>query len=276
MRGIVVYCVIVFGLAWAAWLWLYFSGDLQANPAAPLIVAATMWAPGIAAFVVRRWRGDGFAYVAVIAIWSASYLLTLPLGWGRLDLSLGGVYELAERLGIPAEAVGDPAEVVLTVAINSLTWAPLINTVFGFGEEFGWRGYLLPRLLPLGTWSALLWSGVIWGVWHAPIVAMGHNYPGYPIIGPLAMVVWAVLLSVFLGWLRLASGSIIAPSFGHGLVNAGPPGFWAFIILDVDPLRGGITGLTGMLALLVLDAILYLTSDVLKPRRRAAAGGERG
>ena len=44
--------------------------------------------------------------------------------------------------------------------------------IFTFGEEFGWRGYLLPRLAPLGGISAAIITGVIWGLWHTPVIVL--------------------------------------------------------------------------------------------------------
>src|SRR5436305_814196 len=79
-----------------------------------------------------------------------------------------------------------------------LAWLPLfmisfplqalLLTPLAFGEQWGWRGYLLPRLLPLGQWPALLLSGAIWGLWHAPVILLGYNYPQHPILGVLVMV----------------------------------------------------------------------------------------
>jgi membrane protease YdiL (CAAX protease family) len=60
-----------------------------------------------------------------------------------------------------------------------------VGTALAFGEEFGWRGYLLPRLLPLGEVKAAIIVGLIWGPWHLPVLIVGLNYPGEPIIADL-------------------------------------------------------------------------------------------
>jgi uncharacterized protein len=87
-------------------------------------------------------------------------------------------------------------------------------------EELGWRGYLLPQLLPLGQWKAILISGIIWGVWHAPAVAQGLNYPGYPIQGIFMMIIFCVLLGTILSWLYLNTRSPWVAALAHGSVNA--------------------------------------------------------
>ena len=64
------------------------------------------------------------------------------------------------------------------------------------GEDAGWRGYLLPKLLEfMKPWKAVLLTGVIWGLWHAPVIACGFNYgTAHPIAGIFAMVVFSTCL----------------------------------------------------------------------------------
>ncbi|MCA1899171.1 MAG: CPBP family intramembrane metalloprotease, partial [Chloroflexi bacterium] len=67
---------------------------------------------------------------------------------------------------------------------------------------------------------AILLSGVIWGAWHAPVIAQGHNYPGYPIAGIFMMIVFCVLLGAILSWLYLNTQSPWSAALAHGSVNA--------------------------------------------------------
>src|SRR5699024_11776789 len=68
-----------------------------------------------------------------------------------------------------------PLQVVLIISIVALPVNSLVSALATLGEEIGWRGWLLPNLRPLGTWPALLLSGVIWGVWHAPLILLGRS-----------------------------------------------------------------------------------------------------
>jgi membrane protease YdiL (CAAX protease family) len=114
-----------------------------------------------------------------------------------------------------------PVESIIAVQILfAFTLAPLINIVFALGEELGWRGFLLPHLMPLGQWKAILISGIIWGVWHAPAVAQGHNYPGYPILGMFMMIIFCVLLGTIFSWLYLNTKSPWVAALAHGSINA--------------------------------------------------------
>jgi len=96
---------------------------------------------------------------------------------------------------------------------------PLQNIFFGFGEEFGWRGYLVNKLFPRGLWYTILVSGIVWGLWHAPVVLMGHNFPENPYLGVVVMTIVTIPLGAVFLWLRLKSGSAVVVGFAHGVLN---------------------------------------------------------
>jgi membrane protease YdiL (CAAX protease family) len=114
----------------------------------------------------------------------------------------------------------DPLLVIIAQSAFGILLAPYINALFALGEELGWRGFLLPKLVPLGQWKAIILSGVIWGVWHAPVIVQGHNYPGYPISGIFMMIVLTILLGTILAWLYFETRSPWAPALAHGAFNA--------------------------------------------------------
>ncbi|MBL6962040.1 MAG: CPBP family intramembrane metalloprotease, partial [Anaerolineales bacterium] len=130
----------------------------------------------------------------------------------------------------------------LLIAIQigaALTIAPLINVIFALGEELGWRGFLLPKLLPLGQWKAILISNLIWGFWHAPAIVMGLNYPGYPIAGVFMMVVFTLLVGIIMSWLYLNTKSPWTPALAHGSLNAIASLPILFLIPGIDLAIGG-------------------------------------
>jgi uncharacterized protein len=142
----------------------------------------------------------------------------LVFGITKLDLNFTMIRE-----SMASTAGGDsiPAEMIITIQVFlAFTLAPFINVLFALGEELGWRGFLLPHLMPLGQWKAILVSGIIWGIWHAPAIVQGHNYPGYPILGIFMMIVFCVLLGVILSWLYLNTHSPWVAALGHGSINA--------------------------------------------------------
>jgi hypothetical protein len=80
----------------------------------------------------------------------------------------------------------------------------------GIGEEYGWRGYLLPRLMPLGEARATVILGLIWAFWHLPMMVYGLNYPGQNVfISSIVFVVFVVLVSFPFTWLYIASGGSV-------------------------------------------------------------------
>ena len=100
----------------------------------------------------------------------------------------------------------------------------VLDIILGFGEEFGWRAYLMPKFeekMPFGT--AIVLSGIIWGLWHAPITVCGHNfgtdYPGYPYVGILLMCVSCIFIGLFLTSMVKATGSVLPAALGHIAFN---------------------------------------------------------
>ena len=103
--------------------------------------------------------------------------------------------------------------------------AVLVNPLMGLpqclGEELTWRGWLLPKLTErFGQLRAVLLTGLIWGLWHAPVVAMGYNYgEGHPLANVAAMVLFCLVLGVIQGFLFWRTDSIWGPVLFHAAVN---------------------------------------------------------
>lgn len=134
------------------------------------------------------------------------------------------------------------------------------------GEELGWRGFLLPKLLPLGQWKAILISNIIWGLWHAPVIVQGLNYPGYPIAGIFLMVVFTILLGTILSWLYLNTKSPWAPALAHGSLNAIASLPVLFLVPGFDMALGGtLASVAGWLGLLVFVGWLVVSKRLPVP-----------
>ena len=102
--------------------------------------------------------------------------------------------------------------------------APLLNLVPCFGEEWGWRGYLLPKVAErMKFLPTVLLTGFIWGIWHAPIIVAGHNYgmnyPGYPWWGIIAMCVFCIVVGTLFSYVTLKAKSYWPAVFAHGMMN---------------------------------------------------------
>ncbi|WP_194411154.1 CPBP family intramembrane glutamic endopeptidase [Microbacterium cremeum] len=241
--AVVAFALLACGLAWlvALPLWL---GDGLASPLAPLLLPLMMFTPAVAAvlvtFVFRVPRRDrarflglwplrpagrlllflALALIVPVVVVAATALLSGALGLVRLDLvSFSGFAEQVAD-ATPAGAPTLPIAVLVVAQFAAIPVGALINSVLAFGEELGWRGWLQTALLPLGTWPALLLTGALWGLWHAPVILLGYNFGRADVVGLLLMVGGCVFWGLLLGWLRLRSASLWPAVLAHGSLNA--------------------------------------------------------
>lgn len=281
-RSVVTYLVLAFVPAWV--LFVLPLAWREAAPSARQLAtmigwSLAMWAPGIAA-LVAVWRverqplaslglgrfGEGRAYLWA---WLIPPLLVLLAGTLTAALRLAPVdWELKvvrEALARSPAAETPPLFLIGVQALGALFLAPLFNTLFALGEELGWRGFLLPRLLPLGTWRAMLLSGVIWGVWHWPAILQGHNYPKHPYWGLLLMIGFCILFGTIVGWLYLRARSPWAPALAHGTLNA-VAGFPLLFMPQVNMALGGtVTSLVGWVPMLLFLGFLVWRKQLPPP-----------
>jgi membrane protease YdiL (CAAX protease family) len=292
-RALAVFLLVAFGFTWSLHLAVYLGPGLASVPGT-VLVALSMFGPALATFVVTRRveREPQVARATGLVLghhwkryWVLALLGTAALILGALALSAAlGLYQadlehfsgLRAMLGakVPAEAMAKlpPAGVLaLALVAQGVFMGAIFNAPVAFGEEWGWRGWLLPRLQVLGRWQGLLLHGVIWGLWHAPVIVQGHNYPKHPVLGVLMMVVFCVLLGALLGWTRLATGSIWPAVLSHGVLNGlggGVVAIFGEAGAPVDMAQVGVLGWPGWLLMAGLIALLVLTRRLPGPTAR--------
>ena len=262
---------------------------LGAEPMGPLMLGISvlfMFLPALVALIVRRLSGDRsgmflrpnikgtrrqYLMAALLPgvltmAGAALYFLLFP---GDLDLSMGYMSELLALSGQAAEvpAVTLPQVIGAGLVLTLIAPLVLVNHIAAFGEELGWRGYLLPMLIEgLGESRAVLLNGVLWGIAHAPLVCFGLNYtgeyPGAPFTGILMMVVFATVLGVFMSYLTLRSGSIWPACIAHGAVNAVREAPLLICAAGYNALLGPKpSGIIGMAGFIVLGGVLMFRLD---------------
>src|SRR5579883_3360053 len=165
--------------------------------------------------------------------------------WGLLWLRGG----LAHPRSVVVLVVSMYAPALGVLAAWRLADRPALR-LSGVRRRGPWRAYLwayllIPALLILGAALCVL-VGVIWGVWHAPLIAIGYNYPGSPVLGPLLMVGFTVVYGVALAWLRARSGSVWPAALAHGAINAEAVAIAVFLTA-ASPLVGAPIGLVALL-----------------------------
>ena len=184
------------------------------------------------------------------------------------------IHDAAERLvteGAFADAgvTGIPIEMLLLGQVINIVLASwLINLLPALGEEIGWRGWLTPQLLPLGVVPTILITGVIWGLWHTPLILLGHNYPHLPgWLAVIFMVIFCTLVGGVLAWLSIRTNSVWPAALGHSTINATAALPLLFSAdASYDPAHVGITGTIGWSITAVRLAIFILTRSFRPPR----------
>jgi membrane protease YdiL (CAAX protease family) len=151
-----------------------------------------------------------------------------------------------------------PLMLLIISIVSSVFLGGVVNVVFTLGEELGWRGFLYREMRSLGFWKANLLIGTIWGLWHAPIILQGHNYPDHPVAGVFMMVPFCISLGIIMSWIRLKTNSVLAPALLHGMLNAVGGGILLFCYDYVD-LLGSVAGLTGIFACFLMVIIIAIT-----------------
>lgn len=253
------------------------------NALTTLLIAAIMFFPALGVLLTRVITKEGFknawlhphfkgniktyllAYFGpgvLTLLGTALHFIIFP---DDFDSSFGFLNTMLESAGASADTYPmSLSSLILIQALTGLFFGPLMNFITCFGEEWGWRGYLLPKMsekLPLIP--MLLVNGVIWGLWHAPITALGHNYgvgyPGFPFTGIAAMCVFCIVVGAFLSYVSLKTQSCIPAVLGHGAINS-IAGIGLYMTKDggnafIGPAP---TGIVGMLPFIIVGVILII------------------
>lgn len=151
-------------------------------------------------------------------------------------------------------AVG-PFIIFITLMIQGLIYGATINAVAAFGEEFGWRGFLQKQYSFMSFWKMAIVIGVIWGLWHAPLIIQGYNYPQNPVLGIFMMTIFTVLFTPLIAYIRIKSKSVIAAAIMHGTLNA-TAGISFMFVSGGSDLTVGVMGLAGFIAMVILNLLM--------------------
>lgn len=150
-----------------------------------------------------------------------------------------------------------PISYLWIILFQGLIAGVTINALAAFGEELGWRGFLLNQFKEMKFIKAATIIGVIWGIWHAPLILMGHNYPQHPQIGVLMMIIVCILWTPFHLYITIKAKSVIAAAIMHGTMNA-TASISIIAISGGNDLTSGIAGAAGFIALSIFLVGLFI------------------
>lgn len=299
MKRIYLFLGITFALSWIyEFAVVYPLANCDASQSSSMIttlaIGAVMFFPALAVILTRLITKEGFKNCVIkpyplkrslpwflvawfgpsllIIVGAVVYFLLFPGSFDPHASSFATLLESqAASVGMTQELPN--VEVLAFIQIvMGIFMGPLLNIATTFGEEWGWRGYLMPKLARrMSITSTLLISGVIWGLWHAPIIALGHNYglgyPGFPLTGILAMCAFCTVVGIFLSYVTIRTGSSLAAAFGHGALNSLAGASTIFAVAGVSPFVGpSPTGIIGGCGLIVVAIIMLV--DLQKRENR--------
>lgn len=279
--------VISFSLAG---LYKLFGGQYESNLSRTILGVSYMFIPMICviivekvihkehlkadlliSFSINRWFFVAWLIMPVISLVTFGVSLLFP--GVSFSPEMSGMVKRFEEMLTPEqmeqmknsmEAL--PVHPVWISLVQGLIAGVTVNAIAGFGEELGWRGFLLKAFKEMNFLKASVVIGFIWGIWHAPLILMGHNYPQHPEYGVLMMIVWCILLTPLFLYITVKSKSVIAAAIMHGTLNA-TAGIAIMIIDGGNDLTVGMTGLAGFIALSVVLVLLYLYDSFISRER---------
>lgn len=242
-KRILIFLGITYGISIAGSLMIFIGDGIKKSEFSPtssmanIGIYAAAYAPALAVIVTRLITREGWAntylrpnlhrgwpfYLAAICL----PVLAILLGGAIYYLLFPGMFDSAMSFARQAGEISatDTVSSVLSKEVRDSSSVILVGSVLVFiGEEFGWRAYLLPKLMALGAHKAFLISGAMWGVFHWPEIFLGFHYGteywGAPIVGAL-LFVWIITWpGVIFSWVTLRTGSVWPACIAHAVNNS--------------------------------------------------------
>jgi uncharacterized protein len=277
-RHVAGFVALAYGISWTTWAsampdaWHALqAGRTPATYTVAGLGMLGMFGPALAALLMRRfithepvrgslgarrnWRHYAVAVLAPMLIVIASIAISAATGLADFRSGDKPLWALA----------------LVLLLINT----PL-STIATLGEEYGWRGYLLPKLLPLGQIKASVLVALVWAPWHLPMLLVGLNYGGKEVFAVLAfMLALTVGLSLLLTRLFVvAAGSVLVTAVAHASFNAFGDRLSTSEHLTSNPFLGGVGGLVGLGVMALVGLAVYARGRSRPHRRSRAVGGE--
>ncbi|MEH7062139.1 CPBP family intramembrane glutamic endopeptidase [Bacillus wiedmannii] len=168
---------------------------------------------------LKIWKGIGFALLIPMVICGITYSIAWLSGIARFQHPEGGMLEpIYNILGL--QYLPEPFSFIYLVVLSGILGS-LLNLIPVLGEEMGWRGYMLTRLVDAEFSRPILISGLIWATWHVPIVIAGLYVEGPSVLLSVLGIYFCIVpFSYITAYLRLITGSVWPSVIIHTTWNA--------------------------------------------------------
>lgn len=226
---IVIYLVLVFAFSSFFYFLILHSGSLGSGRG--MYVLGLMWCPALAGMATLRFNGRSIAELGwkwgetkyQLASWYIP-LLYGSVAYGAVWIFGFGAVPNHEFLDSTAKAMqlGGPPWISAVIGIFLTGTYGLVRSVSSaLGEEIGWRGFLVPELSKTTSFTVTaLISGIVWSLWHYPILIYGDYNAGTPTwYGLTCFTVMVISDSFIFAWMRLKSGSLWTGAILHASHN---------------------------------------------------------
>ena len=272
MKKAINFSIIVCLASWifAAFMWFGMGGYNS------LCAAIYMFFPLVCALVIQIIKKEKLGSTGLLKFkikwsWLVAWLLPVVIVAATIIVNslldgcelkfhmptIPGMENLSPEDMAKISAMQNPKVIIITTLVSGLFAGITINAIAAFGEEYGWRNYLVSALKGRNFWVACLFIGVVWGFWHFPLILMGHNYFVHRTAGVFMMVAMCLVMTPIELYLVLKAKSVYPAAIFHGTVNALAGATMLFISGGSD-LINGVAGLSGIITMAVVTLILFV------------------
>jgi hypothetical protein len=288
-KKIKLYLLFSFGFSWTVALIMALA-HVKLDSILGTVLLAVLYMPGpaLATFIVQKyiykegfkqygwsfskkaWKWILFTPLIFLALTILTFVIIGLLGntnlipeFGQIDFAQETftmrLKELASsKINIDNIEIPEipPKRLFPLMLLQGIIGGSTISLPFMFGEEFGWRGLMLKETKSLGFLKANIFIGFVWGIWHLPVILMGHNYSHHPYIGIIMMILFTISVAPLFAYARIKTKSILGACMMHGMVNA-TGALYMLYIANWNELYSWVAGWAGIIAGIILTICIF-------------------
>jgi membrane protease YdiL (CAAX protease family) len=288
-KKIILYILFTFTFSWSVALGMHLA-HISIKSIQGIAVLALLYMPGpaLATFIIQKfiykegfrqygWTIDRkaikwifFTPLIFLALTLLTFTIIGVLGNSHLVPQFGQLDFTREHLNFQLRELAKgwvdtdkikipdipPVLLFVVMLAQGIIAGSTINLPFMFGEELGWRGLMFTETLKMGFLRSSLFIGLVWGIWHLPVILMGHNYPHHPYLGSLMMCLFTMAVAPLFSYVRAKTRSILGSCMLHGMINA-TGSMYLIYVADGNELYSFVAGWAGIIAAVLIVIVIY-------------------